>query len=311
MSSRQKDSYLNLLKEAVSNVNGLQLLNEWDTTKTIDVKGPMLEPILGYESGDGELVTHQDAASILERYYSMENSESAISLVEHEDNEISEVPDESIDKTKDSIEDEVDGGDDDGTLQLENSVLQKLISEMENEPTADTEVKDKDIDSKEDKEDETKELNIDKELKENAPPSFIPAKKKENEEELQEAYRLFTKNVLNEQDETNKEKEENETKDTDLEDKEIDEWISIIEQEDENKESDETKEEETKKDEEVKTECLAIKEYLSLFEQEEETKKDEDNKDDEDKELAEMLNVLEQEEMDDDDFEDDDEEDED
>jgi len=54
-----KRTYQELLKEN---------LNEFDTTKTVDVKGPMLDPILGYE-GDGELPTYKDAASVLERYY--------------------------------------------------------------------------------------------------------------------------------------------------------------------------------------------------------------------------------------------------
>jgi len=55
----KKVSYKNLLKEAIS---------EFDTSKTVDVKGPMLDPILSWD-GDGELPIYKDAASILERYY--------------------------------------------------------------------------------------------------------------------------------------------------------------------------------------------------------------------------------------------------
>ena len=52
-------SYVKLLKEAIA---------EFDTSKTVDMKGPMLDPIMSYD-GAGELPTHKDAASILERYY--------------------------------------------------------------------------------------------------------------------------------------------------------------------------------------------------------------------------------------------------
>ena len=62
MSTKKRVSYQKLLKEAIA---------EYDTTKTVDVKGPMLDPILSY-AGGGELPTHKDAASILERYYFLE-----------------------------------------------------------------------------------------------------------------------------------------------------------------------------------------------------------------------------------------------
>jgi len=55
----KKVSYKNLLKQAIS---------EFDTSKTVEVKGPMLDPILSWD-GDGELPVYKDAASILERYY--------------------------------------------------------------------------------------------------------------------------------------------------------------------------------------------------------------------------------------------------
>jgi hypothetical protein len=55
----KKVSYKNLLKNAIS---------EFDTSKTVEVKGPMLDPILSWD-GDGELPVYKDAASILERYY--------------------------------------------------------------------------------------------------------------------------------------------------------------------------------------------------------------------------------------------------
>jgi len=70
-----KKTYQELLKENLS---------EFDTTKTVDVKGPMLDPILGY-AGDGELPTYKDAASVLERYYFGEKKkEDEISEMDYE-----------------------------------------------------------------------------------------------------------------------------------------------------------------------------------------------------------------------------------
>jgi len=70
----RKVSYMSLLKEAIS---------EFDTSDKVDVKGPFLDPILGYDGG-GELPTHKDAASILERYYFKEGSDEGVQ-VEHKD----------------------------------------------------------------------------------------------------------------------------------------------------------------------------------------------------------------------------------
>ncbi len=71
-----KKTYQEMLKENLS---------EFDTTKTVDVKGPMLDPILGYE-GDGELPTYKDASSVLERYYFGEKrSEHEIDVLEMSD----------------------------------------------------------------------------------------------------------------------------------------------------------------------------------------------------------------------------------
>jgi hypothetical protein len=64
----KKVSYKNLLKQAIS---------EYDTSKTVQVKGPMLDPILSWD-GDGEIPVYKDAASILERYYFNEGQEDPI-----------------------------------------------------------------------------------------------------------------------------------------------------------------------------------------------------------------------------------------
>ena len=100
---KKKVSYIDLLKEAIS---------EYDV-KSFDYKGPMTEPILGY-TGDGEMETHKDAASILERYYFNENNDSGINVMEQtaetddpeEKNEIvtGDTPDD-IDETMDDFED--------------------------------------------------------------------------------------------------------------------------------------------------------------------------------------------------------------
>jgi len=72
-----KRAYQDLLKQAIS---------EFDTSKTVDVKGPMLDPILKWE-GDGEVPTHKDAASVLERFYFNETHDDGVEVYESEYNE--------------------------------------------------------------------------------------------------------------------------------------------------------------------------------------------------------------------------------
>lgn len=101
----KKVSYIKLLKEAVGEFT--------DNSKSVDVTGPMTEPIISYDGG-GELPTHKDAASILERYYFKENEEPMVELTEDETGAGKE-PDEhtpievdaqksSVDQTKKDIE---------------------------------------------------------------------------------------------------------------------------------------------------------------------------------------------------------------
>lgn len=63
-----KKSYMSLLKEAIS---------EFDTSDNLEVKGPMLDPILSW-NGDGEIPVYKDAASILERYYFNESKDDGV-----------------------------------------------------------------------------------------------------------------------------------------------------------------------------------------------------------------------------------------
>jgi hypothetical protein len=68
--ANKKVSYKNLLKQALS---------EYDTSKTVQVKGPMLDPILSWD-GDGEIPVYKDAASILERYYFNEGRDDGVTV---------------------------------------------------------------------------------------------------------------------------------------------------------------------------------------------------------------------------------------
>ena len=68
---------MNLLKEAIA---------EFDTSDNVEVKGPMLDPILSWD-GDGELPIYKDAASILERYYFNESRDDGVSSLDEADYE--------------------------------------------------------------------------------------------------------------------------------------------------------------------------------------------------------------------------------
>ena len=70
--SKKRVSYQNLLKQAIA---------EYDTTKSLEVKGPMLDPILSWDGG-GEVPTYKDAASILERYYFNETEDKGVEVAE-------------------------------------------------------------------------------------------------------------------------------------------------------------------------------------------------------------------------------------
>ncbi|MFW9871516.1 MAG: hypothetical protein ACFFG0_00230 [Candidatus Thorarchaeota archaeon] len=70
--TKKRVSYQNLLKQAIA---------EFDTSKTVDVKGPMLDPILKWD-GDGELPVYKDAASILERYYFDQESDKGVEVMD-------------------------------------------------------------------------------------------------------------------------------------------------------------------------------------------------------------------------------------
>ncbi len=131
-------NYMQLLKESVANPNN----DEHDTSKSVDVKGPFLDPILGYDGG-GELPTHKDASSILERYYFKGNSDPGVRINNEETTPVAEdatIPQvggdkgalddepESVEKSKKDIEDAVLMDEND---EVENAVIERLIAEME------------------------------------------------------------------------------------------------------------------------------------------------------------------------------------
>jgi len=66
---------MSLLKEAIA---------EFDTSDNLEVKDPMLDPILSWDGG-GELPTCKDAAAILERYHFNEYNGKGVSVMDEGD----------------------------------------------------------------------------------------------------------------------------------------------------------------------------------------------------------------------------------
>ncbi len=119
-----KVSYKSILKEAIS---------EFDTSKMVDAKGPMLEPILSY-TGDGELPTNKDAASVLERYYFHEKEAKSVTIPDTgEGIDIEQPPADDLKdapKVKGAIADELKGKE--GSLEkVVESDEEEIVSEGE------------------------------------------------------------------------------------------------------------------------------------------------------------------------------------
>jgi hypothetical protein len=164
-----KKSYMSLLKEAIA---------EFDTSDHLDVKGPMLDPILSWE-GDGELPIYKDAASILERYYFNEDNDKGVETMDEgelqadyqndkgsaggesmknaegtgteqagtsdSDTIAGAKKDKEKDIAKEGLQREQDDDDDDDeevvdeSTEMENAIIEKLISEMEDDDDDDDE----------------------------------------------------------------------------------------------------------------------------------------------------------------------------
>jgi len=284
----KKVSYIQLLKEAIS---------EYDA-KSMDYKGPLTDPIITFD-GDGELETHKDASSILERYYFDENKEKLIEQDEEvgPDNPVDvdeeadaedpnnivtgEEPDDVDDSMEDfeddimeedleledydpedpdivakdePLEDEKAAPMNNEILSLENTVIEKLIQEMEDEEKADggeagTDLVDdkeaedmlEDIDlleaeleadaeEEEDDDKDDKDLDVDKKIEaevEGMGPIRIKAAR-----EVEEAFNLFKEQIEEEEKEEEDEKKEKEDGEEEIEeDEEID--VDLDDEEDE------------------------------------------------------------------------------
>jgi len=157
---------MSLLKEAIA---------EFDTSDNLEVKGPMLDPILSWDGG-GELPVYKDAASILERYYFNEKNDKGVTVMDEgseleasSQNDKGSASGEAMkhtkgtgteqagtsdaatvlaskdEKAKDIAKEEVQVEQDDEEekdeekeevsedLEMENSIIEKLIAEMEDE----------------------------------------------------------------------------------------------------------------------------------------------------------------------------------
>jgi len=112
--------YIDVLKES---------LQEADVTKTSDILGPMVEPILGYD-GDGDLVTHKNASDILKKYYFENDSDGIVTLDDNTKTVTDGEPDQSkIDKVKKTVEDIIKS--DDETNQPTEKTLKEMVSNLE------------------------------------------------------------------------------------------------------------------------------------------------------------------------------------
>ena len=184
-------NYMELLKESVAD-------RAHDTTKSVDMKGPFLDPILGYDGG-GELTTHKDASSILERYYFNQDADKGVTVAEdaeirqvgNDKGALKDVP-EDVDKSKKdaakATELKEDVLEEDELLEdnVENAVIERLIAEMEEDDgllfESDDDDDDDDDDSKGDKPTFEKgvkptfEKGVKPGIKENSPPQDPAAK---------------------------------------------------------------------------------------------------------------------------------------
>jgi hypothetical protein len=223
----KKVSYVKMLKEAIS---------EWDTSKTVDVKGPMLDPILSYK-GDGELPTNKDAASILERYYFDEGREQGIEEADYEIDTGKVADSKAMKHTEGPGGEEQAGTADSKTIQGAKDEKEKDIVKEEEEP----EEKEEEGEKEEVKEQEEKD------------------EKEEGEEEDVEEAAIFRHllDIIKEQDAEPEKKEEKEDEKEEVEEQE---------EKEEEGEKEEDKKEEVKED--VEMENAIIEKLISEMESE-------------------------------------------
>jgi hypothetical protein len=285
--STKKVSYIQLLKEAI---------NEYDA-KVMDYKGPITEPILTFD-GNGELSTHKDASSILERYYFKENENA---LVETEDvGPDKEVPAEADEDAEDPNE-IVTGEEADGVKEtmddLEDEILDEDLELEDYEPGSEK-IAAKDEPLEAEKASPTAEMvslenviieKLIKEMEEeDKDPGTEEAGTKKSEKEVEDVVEDF--DLLEDEDLDEKPEEKGEEKDLDVDKKvanegegmgpirvkaarELEEAFKIFKEQVEEEEKKED-EKEDKKDEDD------LKEEMALFE-DDEIEGDEEKKEDE------------------------------
>ena len=169
-------SYQQMLKEAIA---------EFDTSKNVDVKGPMLDPILSYE-GDGELPTYKDAASVLERYYFNETQEKGVEVSEADyENDKGEKSKDGSEHTEGPGGEEQAGTSDAGTIPASKDEKGKDIAK-ESEAVSEKEWDDKDVPKKKEYHDESEEADAETDLTEEIENAVIEKLIAEMEEEDEE-----------------------------------------------------------------------------------------------------------------------------
>lgn len=169
-------SYQSMLKEAIA---------EFDTSKNVDVKGPMLDPILSYE-GDGELPTYKDAASVLERYYFNEKQEKGVEVSEADyENDRGEKSKDGSEHTEGPGGEEQAGTSDAGTIPASKDEKGKDIAKEDIESLDEKEWDDKDLPKKKEYHDESEDVDLTEEI-ENAVIEKLIAEMEEDEEEDEE-----------------------------------------------------------------------------------------------------------------------------
>ena len=172
-------SYQTMLKEAIA---------EFDTSKNVDVKGPMLDPILSYE-GDGELPTYKDAASVLERYYFNETQDKGVEVSESDyENDKGQKSKDGSEHTEGPGGEEQAGTSDAATPLASKDEKAKDIAKEEEEAgdgevVSEKEWDDKDLPKKKEYHDESEEADADVDLTEEIENAVIEKLIAEMEEE--------------------------------------------------------------------------------------------------------------------------------
>jgi len=206
--SKKRVAYQNLLKQAIA---------EYDTSQHLQVKGPMLDPIIGW-SGDGELPTYKDAASVLERYYYNQDTDKGVEVLEA-DMENDKGEDGSGMKHGEGAGTEQAGTDDSKTIGASLDSKEKMIAKEQDEPPK--------PETGDEKEEEAGEEEAPAEKEEEVEESEAVAEDEMNDKDVPPAKKYDEENMTTE----------------DIENAVIEKLIAEMEEEDEPEEKDEKEEE--------------------------------------------------------------------